>query len=120
MLVFLGSGRSEDGDLPRFARDRDRLDRGEFLVQDQEFARRRVGEEQRLTMPRQALAQRGEVSAVYVVEDGKVSLRQVRPGRSEGEAVEILAGLEPGETVALDPIKAGVYLKDQSSATTGK
>ena len=80
----------------------------------------RVGEEQRLTMPRQALAQRGEVSAVYVVKDGKVSLRQVRPGRSEGEAVEILAGLEPGETVALDPIKAGVYLKDQSSATTGK
>ena len=80
----------------------------------------RVGEEQRLTMPRQALAQRGEVSAVYVVKDGKVSLRQVRPGRSEGEAVEILAGLEPGETVALDPIKAGVYLKDQQPPPAGK
>lgn len=80
----------------------------------------RVGEEQRLTAPRQALAQRGEVSAVYVVKDGKVSLRQVRPGRSEGEMVEILAGLEPGETVALDPIKAGVYLKDQQSLTAGK
>ena len=80
----------------------------------------RVGEEQRLTMPRQALAQRGEVSAVYVVKDGKVSLRQVRPGRSEGEAVEILAGLEPGETVALDPIKAGFYLKDQQPPPAGK
>ncbi len=80
----------------------------------------RVGEEQRLTAPRQALAQRGEVSAVYVVKDGKVSLRQVRPGRTEGETVEILAGLEPGETVALDPIKAGVYLKDQQPLTAGK
>ncbi|MCC6135476.1 MAG: efflux RND transporter periplasmic adaptor subunit [Candidatus Contendobacter sp.] len=80
----------------------------------------RVGEEQRLTIPRQALAQRGEVSAVYVVKDGKVSLRQVRPGRNEGEMVEILAGLEPGEAVALDPIKAGGYLKDQQPLTAGK
>ena len=72
-----------------------------------------VGEDQRLIAPRQALAQRGEVSVVYVVKDGKISLRQVRPGQIEGETVEILAGLEPGETVALDPIKAGVYLKDQ-------
>ncbi|MBZ4193311.1 MAG: efflux RND transporter periplasmic adaptor subunit [Candidatus Contendobacter sp.] len=80
----------------------------------------RVGEEQRLTAPRQALVQRGEVSAVYVVMEDKVSLRQVRPGRSEGETVEILAGLEPGESVALDPIKAGVYLKDQQSLKAGK
>ena len=73
----------------------------------------RVGEAERLTVPRQALAQRGEVSGIYVVKDGQVSLRQVRPGRIAGEVVEILAGLEPGETVALDPIKAGVYLKEQ-------
>ena len=80
----------------------------------------RVGEESRLTIPRQALAQRGEVSAVYVVKDGRVSLRQVRPGRSQGEMVDILAGLEPGETVALDPIQAGVYLKDEQLRTAGK
>ena len=73
----------------------------------------RVGEERRLTVPRPALVQRGEVSAVYVVRDGKISLRQVRPGRIEGERVEILAGLEPDEPVALDPIRAGVYLKEQ-------
>lgn len=73
----------------------------------------RVGDERQLTIPRQALAQRGEVSAVYVVRDDQISLRQVRPGRIEGEAVEILAGLEPGEQVALDPIQAGVRLKDQ-------
>ena len=80
----------------------------------------RVGEEQRLTVPRQALTQRGEVSGVYVVRDGKASLRQVRPGRTEGDMVEILAGLDPGEPVALDPIKAGVYLKEQQQRTAGK
>ncbi len=80
----------------------------------------RVGEDSRLTVPRQALVQRGEVSGVYAVRDGKVSLRQVRPGRTEGEVVEILAGLEPGEQVALDPIKAGVYLKEQQQRTVEK
>ncbi|CDH46449.1 MAG: efflux RND transporter periplasmic adaptor subunit [Candidatus Competibacteraceae bacterium] len=80
----------------------------------------RVGEEERLTVPRQALAQRGEVSGVYVVREGQVSLRQVRPGRIEGEVIEILAGLEPGEAVALDPIKAGVYLKEQQQRTVEK
>jgi hypothetical protein len=59
------------------------------------------------------MVQRGEVSGVYVVKDGQVSLRQVRPGRTQGDVVEILAGLEPGEQVALDPIQAGVYLKNQ-------
>ncbi|MBL8259784.1 MAG: efflux RND transporter periplasmic adaptor subunit [Candidatus Competibacteraceae bacterium] len=75
-----------------------------------------VGEASGLTVPRQALAQRGEVSAVYVVREGRVQLRQVRPGRSEGETVEILAGLEPGERVALDPIQAGIALRNQRQA----
>ncbi|MCB1920694.1 MAG: efflux RND transporter periplasmic adaptor subunit [Candidatus Competibacteraceae bacterium] len=74
----------------------------------------RVGEDQRLTVPRAALAQRGEVSAVYVVKNGQINLRQVRPGRTEGDQVEILAGLDAGETVALNPIQAGVYLKEQA------
>lgn len=80
----------------------------------------RVGEDDRLVVPRSALVYRGEVSGVYVVKDAKVGLRQVRPGRAEGEVVEILAGLEPGEQVALEPIKAGVYLKDQQQRTVEK
>lgn len=80
----------------------------------------RMGEARRLTIPPSALVQRGEVSAVYVVKDEQVSLRQVRPGRTEGEVVEILAGLEPGEQVALEPIPAGVYLKDQQARMAGK
>jgi RND family efflux transporter MFP subunit len=79
-----------------------------------------VGTTQRLTIPRAALAQRSEVSAVYAVKDGAVSLRQVRPGRTEGETVEILAGLEAGERVALDPVQAGIYLKNQQQRTTAE
>jgi RND family efflux transporter MFP subunit len=76
----------------------------------------RVGEAQRLTAPHSALTQRGEVSAVYVVKDNQVTLRQVRPGKTEGNQVEILAGLEAGESVALNPIQAGVYLKEQTQS----
>ena len=42
--------------------------------------------EARLFVPSQALVRRSELAAVYVIgRDGKPMLRQVRPGRSEGE-----------------------------------
>ena len=57
-------------------------------------------------IPMSALVQRGEVSAVYVLAEGRLSLRQVRLGnRGEGD-VEVIAGLRPGEHVAVDPVAA--------------
>ncbi|MFP4160571.1 MAG: efflux RND transporter periplasmic adaptor subunit [Ectothiorhodospira sp.] len=78
----------------------------------------RVDEAQYLVVPASAVVQRSELSAVYVVEeDGEIRLRQVRPGRRmNGGDVEILAGLEPGERVALDPVAAGLALKEQREA----
>lgn len=72
-----------------------------------------VGREQRLVVPRQAVLRRSEVVGVYVVkQDGTVSLRQIRPGRDTDDAmIEVLAGLEPGERIAVDALKAAVYLK---------
>jgi multidrug efflux pump subunit AcrA (membrane-fusion protein) len=73
-----------------------------------------IGTVDRLTVPGQAIAYRGEVAGVYVVaDDGSIALRQVRPGRSgaDGET-EILAGLAPGERIALDAIAASVRLKE--------
>lgn len=75
-----------------------------------------IGETRRLTVPESVIVQRGEVSGVYVVARDRVSLRQVRIGRREDQTVEILAGLDAGEAVALDPVKAGVYLKQQQPA----
>ncbi len=58
-------------------------------------------------VPRAAVVQRGELSAVYVVDDqGRPALRQVRLGREQGDLVEVLAGLSAGERVALDPVAA--------------
>ncbi len=55
---------------------------------------------------------RSEITAVYVVNKDKVSLRQIRLGTSSGrDQIEVLAGLNPGDVIALDPVKAGIYAK---------
>ena len=67
-----------------------------------------VGREPRLLMPRAAVVQRSEVVAAYVLAaDGSLQLRQIRLGAASDEnSVEVLAGLRPGERVALEPLKA--------------
>jgi RND family efflux transporter MFP subunit len=72
-----------------------------------------VGDTQRLLVPNDAVVRRSELSAVYVVEAERVALRQVRLGRGYGEDVEVLAGLDEGEQVALDPVAAGIYVKER-------
>jgi RND family efflux transporter MFP subunit len=72
-----------------------------------------TGEAQQLLIPARAVVNRSELTGVYVVTDGKVSLRQVRVGRHIDDQVEVLAGLDAGEKVALDPIAAGIQLKQQ-------
>lgn len=57
-------------------------------------------------VPWSALVRRGEVNAVYVLADGRVSLRQIRLGDRSGDAVDVIAGLAPGETIAADPVAA--------------
>jgi RND family efflux transporter MFP subunit len=68
-----------------------------------------TGETERLLVPRAAIVERSEMRGVYVVApDGRVTLRQVRLGHARGDRIEILAGLAPGESVALDPVAAGL------------
>ncbi len=68
-----------------------------------------------LVIPTQAVAYRSEVTAVYVIdEEGRISFRHVRLGGLLGdEHIIVLAGLQEGEKVALDPVAAGVALKRQ-------
>ena len=76
-----------------------------------------TGEESHLVIPARALARRGEVDAVYVVgADGGVALRQVRVGAPLRDGLlEVLAGLDAGERVALDPVRAVTLLKPAAS-----
>ena len=67
----------------------------------------------KLTVPAEAVFRRGELTAVYVAAqvggaEGFV-LRAVRLGAAHGSGGhEVLAGLRPGEKVALDPVRAGL------------
>lgn len=69
-----------------------------------------VGTAPKLLVPRAAVVKRSEVTAVYVVgDDDRVRLRQMRLGEAGDEtSVEVLAGLLPGERVALEPVRAGM------------
>jgi hypothetical protein len=55
-------------------------------------------------IPLSAVVRRAEMTGLYVLDaQGRALLRQVRLGRSDGERVEVLAGLAAGERVAADP-----------------
>jgi len=67
-----------------------------------------------LLVPGEAVVRRSEVTAVYVIDEtGRPRLRQIRTGRPRPDGrVPVLAGLEAGETVAIDPVAAAVALKE--------
>jgi len=73
-----------------------------------------IGESRRLLVPQQALVSRSEINALYLQDSaGKYFFRQVRPGNRYADQIEILAGLDAGETVVLDPVRAGIEMKRQ-------
>ena len=73
-----------------------------------------VGEAPRLLIPASAVIERGEVTAVYTLDDkSRVSLRQIRLGHRIDDRVEVLAGLIEGDRIALDPIAATLQVRKQ-------
>jgi len=71
-----------------------------------------IGQSRRLVVPAQAIVRRTEVTAVYVIgANDLINLRQIRLGQDCGaDGVEVLGGLQPGEKVAIDPVKAAITL----------
>lgn len=74
-----------------------------------------IGKMKKLAVPVSAIIYRSEVTAVYVVDkDNRISLRHVRAGEKVNtDLIEILAGLQENESVAINPVAAATYLKDQ-------
>lgn len=70
-------------------------------------------------IPAVAVAQRGELSAVYVRDGERLLLRQLRLGARRGDAVEVVSGLAAGDVVVLDPVAAMQALVARRS-TAGK
>lgn len=60
-----------------------------------------------LAVPEQAIVRRGELTAVYVQSGTQFTLRAVRLGQKLGaDGTEVLAGLQSGDVIALDPVRA--------------
>jgi RND family efflux transporter MFP subunit len=69
-----------------------------------------------LLLPGKAIQRHGQVSSVFVVQNGVARLRLVQVGASFSEGVEVLAGLDAGESIVTSP-PAG--LVDGASVTIG-
>jgi RND family efflux transporter MFP subunit len=70
------------------------------------FARARftIDERETLTVPASAIVRRGQLSLVFVVDtDRRARMRAVTAGARSGSMVEALAGVQPRETVIVDP-----------------
>lgn len=78
----------------------------------------------RLRIPNGAVLRRGELTGAYVLQDGRLYLRQLRLGEREGEGasaqVEVLSGLNPGDAVVRDPLAAVAALAAQRRAADGR
>ncbi len=79
----------------------------------------KIGETTVLAIPSSAIATRGEVTGVYLIDqDNNVALQQVRTGRVLDDGlVQILTGLRERDKIALDPLKAAIYLKTRAGDT---
>ncbi|MBP7641386.1 MAG: efflux RND transporter periplasmic adaptor subunit [Thauera sp.] len=72
-----------------------------------------------VVIPAAAVLRRGELTAVYAADgQGGFMLRQIRLGRAlpGGDAVEVLSGLRGDETLALDPVQAGIQARSAAAA----
>jgi multidrug resistance efflux pump len=59
-----------------------------------------VGQTQALTVPQSALVERGQLTGVYVLDTERVArLRLIKTGKAYGDRVEVISGLNDGETV---------------------
>ncbi|HEV2398882.1 MAG TPA: efflux RND transporter periplasmic adaptor subunit [Candidatus Sulfotelmatobacter sp.] len=66
-----------------------------------QFAR---GQRSALLIPRTAVVERGQLQGIYVLDQNKVAgLRYITLGKPSSAQVEVLAGLQPGETLIADP-----------------
>lgn len=73
-----------------------------------------VGERSAVVIPATALVRRGQLTSVFVIDKGDVArMRLVTVGAMNGTDVEILSGLDPGESIVSAParVRDGVIVR---------
>ena len=57
-----------------------------------------------LAVPASAIVRRGQLSLVFIVDTSRhARMRAVTAGALSGDSVEVLAGIQPGEAVIVNP-----------------
>jgi RND family efflux transporter MFP subunit len=69
-----------------------------------------------LVVPSHAVQRHGQVSSVYVVQDGVARLRLIQVGPSSSDSVEVLGGLDAGESIVTSPL---MRLEDGATVVIG-
>jgi multidrug efflux pump subunit AcrA (membrane-fusion protein) len=64
-----------------------------------------TGSEKVITVPESAVVKRGQLTIVFVNDNGKADMRVVKTGREFDDTVEILSGLEEGEIIVSENSK---------------
>ena len=78
------------------------------------------GEKRALVLPAEALVSRGQLRGIYVVDEtGLIHWRVVTLGKSTGNQVEVLSGLNDGEAVVLNPGSQELDEKKAATSPTG-
>jgi multidrug efflux pump subunit AcrA (membrane-fusion protein) len=61
-----------------------------------------IGESNSLRVPASAVVRRGQLEIVYVVANKRAQMHLVKTGKQTGQELEILSGLDAGDTVVVD------------------
>jgi RND family efflux transporter MFP subunit len=72
------------------------------------------GKTQSILVPREALSQWGQIERVFEIHEGHLRMRIVKTGAAHGEQMEVLSGLNGGESLAItrgSPLKDGLSVK---------
>jgi RND family efflux transporter MFP subunit len=70
-----------------------------------------------LTVPYAALQYRYGVNRVFVVNDGKLAIRELSVGERVGDRIEVMSGVKAGERIAISDVDT---LTDGAAVTVGK
>lgn len=66
-----------------------------------------TGQMEAVTIPKQAVVERGQLTSVYVVDQSGIAhMRLVKTGKTYGDRIEVLSGLKEGEQIVVDGVTA--------------
>jgi RND family efflux transporter MFP subunit len=62
-----------------------------------------VGETTAVTVPKASVVHRGQLTAVFVEENGAARMRLIKTGKAVGDRLEVLSGINEGDRLIVNP-----------------